>query len=279
MNATIEDVITGRARWCVVERNALAVLAELPDACVDAILTDPPYSYGGMFRGDRTQNVKTKYVKSGSESGSIDLPEFSGDSRDQRSFSYWCALWMAEAMRAATQGAVLAAFTDWRQLPTMTDAIQCGGWIWRGVVPWVKHAYRPTMNRFSSQCEYVVWGTNGARALEGGPPLPGFYEGNPPRDREHITQKPIDVMRALCRIAPPQGVVLDPFAGSGTTAVAAVLEGRRAICCEIVAEHAEISRRRLAAAEAGTDYRNPSQGGLFAAPPDRAGGYGEQVKA
>lgn len=171
---------------------------------------------------------------------------------------------MGELLRVTVPGAVLAAFTDWRQLPTMTDAIQCGGWVWRGIVPWVKPAYRPTMNRFASQCEYVVWGTNGPRALDGGPPLPGFFEASAPREREHITQKPIDVMRSLCRIAPPGGVVLDPFCGSGTTAVAAVLEGRRAICCEVVPEHADVARRRLAAAEAGTDHRNPLQGGLFA---------------
>jgi site-specific DNA-methyltransferase (adenine-specific) len=267
MNASIEDVIEGRARWCVVERDALAVLYVLPAGVVDAIITDPPYSSGGMFRGDRTQNVKTKYVLNGTESGSCDLPEFSGDSRDQRSFCYWCTLWMGEALRVCVPGGVLATFTDWRQLPTMTDALQCGGWIWRGVVPWVKRSYRPTMNRFSSQCEYVAWGTNGARALDGGPPLPGWYEGDPPRgdDREHITQKPLEVMRALCRIAPPQGLVLDPFAGSGTTAVAAVLEGRRAICFEVAPEHAETTRRRLAAAESGTDYRRPEQASLFAA--------------
>ena len=239
----------------------MAVLADLPNGCVDAVVTDPPYSSGGQFKADRSMKTSTKYVQSGTER---ELPEFSGDNRDQRSFSYWCSLWMGEAMRACVPGAVLAAFTDWRQLPTMTDAVQCGGWIWRGIVPWVKTMYRPTMNRFGSQCEYLVWATNGGRPLDGGPPLPGFYEGNAPQQREHMTQKPIEVMRGIVRIAPPNGLVLDPFAGSGTTGVAAVMEGRRAIVCEIVPEFAEIARQRMAAAEAGTDYRNPNQGGLFA---------------
>ena len=263
MNATIADVVAGRANWCVVERDALAVLSELPDAVVEAVITDPPYSSGGMFRGDRAMGVKTKYVQTGQEAGAGECAEFSGDNRDQRSFCYWCALWMGELLRVTVPGGVLATFTDWRQLPTMTDAVQCGGWIWRGIVPWVKPAYRPTMNRFSSQCEYVVWATNGPRPLEGGPPLPGFYESNSPREKEHITQKPVDVMRSLCRVAPEQGIILDPFAGSATTAVAAILEGRRAICCEIVPEHADTARRRLAAAEAGTDHRQPQQPCLF----------------
>lgn len=261
--SSIDDVIAGRAKWAVVERDALALLAEAPDAVFDAIVTDPPYSSGGMFRGDRMQNVKTKYVQSGAETGSAECADFSGDNRDQRSFSYWCALWMSEARRTCVPGAAIVAFTDWRQLPTTTDAIQLGGWIWRGVVPWAKPNPRPQSGRFSAQCEYAVWGTNGAR--EGaGACLPGFYEAAAPRERDHITQKPIDIMRALVRIAPVGGLILDPFGGSGTTGVAALLEGRRTIICEVVPEYAETARRRLAAVETGTDHRHPEQGGLFA---------------
>ena len=45
--ATPEDVLAGRARWCVVEGDALALLASLPDGCVDAVVTDPPYASTG----------------------------------------------------------------------------------------------------------------------------------------------------------------------------------------------------------------------------------------
>lgn len=269
-NATIADVLDGRARWCVVERDALAVLAELPAGCVDAVVTDPPYSSGGMFRGDRTLSTRAKYVQSGATEGAAECPEFTGDGRDQRSFCYWCALWMAEALRVAVPGGVLATFADWRQLPIMSDAVQCGGWIWRGIVPWSKPGARPSSGRFTSQCEYVVWATSGPRSGEaiGGRCLPGFYEAGFLRgdDREHIAQKPVDILRNLVQIAPERGVVLDPFAGSGTTGVAAVIENRRAICCELVPEHAAIARARIAAAEAGTDYRRPQQGGLFDRP-------------
>lgn len=52
------------APYCQDERvtlwqgDALAVLHDLPDASVDALITDPPYSSGGMVRGDRTQDVQ-----------------------------------------------------------------------------------------------------------------------------------------------------------------------------------------------------------------------------
>ncbi len=63
----------------------------------------------------------------------------------------------------------------------------------------------------------------------------------------HPTVKPVDLMRWLVRlVTPPDGLVLDPFAGSGTTAVACIIEGRRCLLIEREAEYVEIIRRRLA---------------------------------
>lgn len=61
----------------------------------------------------------------------------------------------------------------------------------------------------------------------------------------HPTVKPIKLMRYLCRlITPPQGIVLDPFCGSGSTGVAAREEGFQFIGIEREAEYVEIARRR-----------------------------------
>lgn len=63
----------------------------------------------------------------------------------------------------------------------------------------------------------------------------------------HPTVKPIEVMRWLVRmVTPPGGVVLDPFAGSGTTGIAAALEGFRFIGIESEPEYVAIARARLA---------------------------------
>ena len=65
----------------------------------------------------------------------------------------------------------------------------------------------------------------------------------------HATVKPTDLMRYLCRlVTPPDGVVLDPFMGSGSTGKAAMREGFRFIGCEVSAEYVEIARARIAAA-------------------------------
>jgi site-specific DNA-methyltransferase (adenine-specific) len=234
--------------------DALEVLAALPDASVDAVITDPPYSSGGAMRSDRMADVHTKYVQNDSVSGNA-LSAFSGDNRDQRAYGYWCALWLGECLRVTRPGGTCLLFTDWRQLPVTTDALQAGGWVWRGVVPWVKPDARPQAGRFSAQCEYVVWGSAGAMPVRlGDPCLPGFYNVLAPRNREHIAQKPLAVMRGLVKIAPEGGTVLDPFMGSGTTGMAAVSEGRPFIGVDREPQFQRIARERIIAAKVGYRY-------------------------
>jgi hypothetical protein len=65
----------------------------------------------------------------------------------------------------------------------------------------------------------------------------------------HPTVKPLALMRWLVRlVCPPEGVVLDPFAGSGTTGVAAVTEGRKCILVEKDGQYVEAIRKRTSAA-------------------------------
>lgn len=236
-------------RCAIYRGDALAVLAQLETASVDALVTDPPYSSGGMVRGDRAQPGDHKKY-SGTITPAGELAEFTGDSRDQRGYGYWCALWLGECLRIVRPGGIAGLFTDWRQLPATTDALQSGGFIWRGVVPWAKTAYRPQSGRFAAQCEYFVWGSAGPMPVDHEAPIrPGFFSAAPPRDREHITQKPLDVMRELVKIVPPGGVVLDPFAGSGTTGVAALIEGRRFVGAEMSEHFADVAVRRCREAQ------------------------------
>lgn len=225
--------------------DSLAILPRLPR--VDNITTDPPYSSGGAMRGDRMGSTTSKYLRSDSRQAAY-IPQFAGDNRDQRGYFMWSVMWMTSALDVGRQGCALSCFTDWRQLPTTTDAMQVSGWVWRGVVPWVKPSSRPQKGRFAASSEFVVWGSAGPMS-DDGPCHRGHWEGMAPSDREHVTQKPLDLLRMLVDIAPEDGLVLDPFAGSGTTGVAALATGRRFIGVERTEEYAAIAARRLAEAE------------------------------
>ena len=69
---------------------------------------------------------------------------------------------------------------------------------------------------------------------------------------KHPTVKPVDLMQWLCRlITPPGGLVLDPFAGSGSTGEAAWREGFRAILCEREEEYQADIQERMRLANSG----------------------------
>jgi DNA modification methylase len=95
LEGTLGEALRGSASWCVVHGDALHVLRDLPDACINAFVADPPYSSGGAFRADRVKDTTAKYVSSGS--ANREIPAFEGDVRDQRSFTLWTALWSSEA--------------------------------------------------------------------------------------------------------------------------------------------------------------------------------------
>ena len=64
----------------------------------------------------------------------------------------------------------------------------------------------------------------------------------------HPTVKPIDLMRYLVRlVTPPNGICLDPYLGSGTTAIACEMEKFSWIGIELMPEYAEIAKARIGA--------------------------------
>ena len=230
--------------------DCLEVLAGLPTASVDAVITDPPYSSGGFTRSDRTAATGNKYVQTQTL---VERPDFAGDSRSQRGWQYWCALWLSECFRIVKPSGYALTFTDWRQLPCAADALEAGGFVWRGLIAWDKgrgaRAAHPGF--FRQQCEFVVWGTSGVTkpAQHGGPFDGCIYETVKQIDKFHQTGKPTPVMEKLIAIVPPGATVLDPFMGSGTTGVACANSDRRFIGVEVNPDYFDIACKRIDAAQ------------------------------
>lgn len=226
--------------------DALTILPTLDAGLADCVITDPPYNSGGRTSSERlTQSARGKYVSGDAQH---QLEDFAGDNRDQRGYGYWLGLVLAECLRISTPGASCLVFTDWRQLPTTTDALQAAGWTWRGVLVWRKPLNRPLANGFRRECEFIAWASHGPLHRHDPPIyLPGVVTGSQPSGskRHHITEKPVGVLSELAQICPPGGLVLDPFAGAGSTGVAAVQTGRRFLGCEITGHYTGIAKERI----------------------------------
>lgn len=241
--ATPADVLSGAARWAVVEGDALALLASLPDGAVDHVICDPPYD-------EKThREASTRCVRPvGISFAPIEPHTIAVD-----------------LVRIARRWAI--AFCAVEQVGAYAAAVGADAWIRAGA--WDRPDACPQFSgdRPAQAIEGVaVMHRPGRKAWCGGGKR-GLWRHCVERGdgRAHPTQKPLPLMRELVRdFTDPGDVILDPFAGSGTTGVAALAEGRRVILCERVPEYAEIARRRCEAAAQGTDWRaDPRQLGLF----------------
>lgn len=224
--------------------DALDVLRSLPDASVDMVLTDPPYSSGGTTMSARQADPAQKYQSSSTKRT---YPPMLGDAKDQRSWTLWSTLWLSQCWRVARDGAVCLIFTDWRQLPSLTDAVQAAGWKWLGIIPWDKRSARPQIGKFRQQCEYVVFGVKGRFSPHTRQCLPGLYSYPViPARKNHLTAKPVQLIHDLLAIADAGARVLDPFMGGGSHGAACVETGPPYIGVELSPEYFSTSARLLA---------------------------------
>lgn len=230
-------------RKMIYQGNCLKVLPQLSAASFDAVVADPPYCSGAAGLAGKQRSPSYKYQQTGAAKV---YPDFVGDAKDQRSFIRWSAEWLSECWRVAKGGAPLLVFTDWRQLPALTDAVQMADWSWQGLVIWHKPSARPMRGAFRRDAEFVIYATKGKREHFNDVCLPGVYKHHiDARRKHHVTGKPVELIRDLLEIVPPGGVVLDPFLGSGTTAVACAETGRTCVGIEISEEYSKIAKERV----------------------------------
>ena len=222
---------SGGDNWTILHGDTLNIIRSFQPGVFDAVITDPPYASGGSKPNEKNRTTTQKYSSMSKENA---LPDFDGDQKDQRSWTNWMADWLSDARKACRDGAPICLFIDWRQYPSITDALQWAGWIWRGVAVWDKLTCRPQKGRFRQQSEYIVWGSNGPMPVNRPVGcLPGVFRYANPQNRIHVTEKPLQLMRDIVKICEPGGRILDPFAGAGTTILAAVREGYEAVGIEL----------------------------------------------
>lgn len=226
-----EPVTIGRATlYCGDCRDILPTLGK-----VDQTISDPPYEAVMQNKwGILSRNAPSSHVQH-AEIGfdSID------DMRDDVAKAIcdvtdgWAVLFcMAEGVRA------------WR------DAIEAAGAKYKRAMVWVKPDAMPQFNgqgpSTGHEMMVAAWCGAGHSSWNGGG-RPGVFTYNKNTiGAVHPTQKPLPLMRQLVHLFSNDGqLVCDPFMGSGTTGVAAVMEGRSFVGIEANPEHFANACKRI----------------------------------
>lgn len=242
-------------RWYVHTGDWQTALADLLAGSVDHVITDPPYS---------------EHVHSKSRAGARKTPLLDGNGRltkcavsRAKDFGFEC-ITHTELHAAANLAERVArrwflAFSDVESAHHWAEAFESFDYV--RTLFWHRPNGTPqfTGDRPAAQVEAItVMHPKGRKCWNGGG-RGNLYTFNvvnqqaPKRDnntREHPTQKPLDLMLALVAdFTDPGDLILDPYAGSGTTGVAALRLGRRFLGCERNPEWAELARERLRAEE------------------------------
>lgn len=235
----------------IIHGDCLQMMKTLPDGCVDAIVTDPPYCSGGF-----TETQKRNAPGQGLRSETLqDVGWFVGDQMGSVGLAYLLRAVAFEGIRLLKGGGSMLFFTDWRMLPHLVPAIESAGVRYQNLVMWVKPS-AGLGNGFRAQHECILHFTAGkAEYYDKGTGNVLKSKRINPDTRVHQTEKPTDLLEMLIKVVcPPGGVVLDPFGGSGSTAIAAESVGRSAICIERNGTHCDMANYRMA---------NEVQSGLF----------------
>ncbi len=227
----------------VLQGDAVATVALLGAGAVDAVIMDPPYCSGSVSEASRSA-AKGQGLRSETLAR---FGWFVGDNMGTAGLVWLMRAVAFASVRVVKRSGSLLVFCDWRMVPSVVPAIESAGWRYQNLIVWDKGS--PGLGAgFRAQHELVAHFTNGEPAYHDKSTSNVLRSGRVHHTaRVHQTEKPVELLRRLVRVTtPPDGVVLDPFAGSGSTAVAALLEGRSAIGIERDAAHVATARRRLA---------------------------------
>lgn len=247
---TVAEVLAGEARFAVVCGDAVEVLGGIAPASFDAITTDPPYA----STGDAASVMQSR-------DGVMHVP------REVQFYEAWAREHLREWVRVLRPDGAAWFTCDWRGAMTFDLAAHKLGVKTPVVGVWDRgglgmgHILRKTWEAF-----VVVPMPRFQRKRADVPDLWRVEWSAARRECEHAAQKPVALYeKAVELVSAPGGVVLDPFAGSGTAGEAAIRRDRRAVLIERDADYAAIARARCLAACEGRDWRAPAeQGSLFA---------------
>lgn len=206
----------------------------LAGARVDCLLMDPPYCSGG-------------FQESGKREGSIGTDDKSDEIHGDRVSTRGYRELLKTAFKAINPTSVLC-FTDWRMWINTVDVVESEGHAVRQLIVWDK-LYAGFGAGFRAQHELICFGARKQIRFEKSTSGGNVIQCARTMNKRHPSEKPLDLLLFLLRVHNTARVVCDPFAGSGTTLIAAEQKGRTCYAMELIPRHAAFILER--AAEAG----------------------------
>jgi DNA modification methylase len=207
------------------------VMRDLPDGSVDLVLADPPYTMTKRGRSCRPNWMPDRMGQN----------VFAGEIPDPDQ-------WMGECFRVLKDRTHFYTFCNTNDLSDYLIAAKKVGFRFHNLISMVKDTGMP--NRwYLKQTELILFFRKGAAKPINDMTSRDWVRVEMPTKASgkiHITQKPLNLIKTLVANNTQLGeFVLDPFGGSGTTAVAAEAAGRRWICIERDQEYAEKAIARI----------------------------------
>jgi site-specific DNA-methyltransferase (adenine-specific) len=240
----------------VLQMDALAGMNLIPDQSIDLVVADPPYGLGKDYGNDSDKQSPTEFLK-------------------------WTETWLSLVLPKIKVTGSLYLFTTWRYSPEIfvflkSQMLMINEIIWDRRVPSMGGSTRKyssvhdTIGFFAKTKEYYFdldavripydEATKKARTRSIFVGKKWLEVGYNPKDvwtvsrlhrqhaerENHPTQKPLTIVERMVKASCPKlGVVLDPFAGSGTTVAACLLNHRQYVAFEINPDYYQIIMNRI----------------------------------
>lgn len=227
----------------IIHGDALDQIRQMPDGCIDAIVTDPPYCSGGFTEAakqtEKGQGLRSENIKRDGW--------FEGDNMTTGGLVFLIRQLTFESIRLFKNGGgSFLIFADWRMVPMIAPAIESAGIRYQNMLIWAKPS--PGLGHgFRAQHETILHFTAGK---------PVYHDkgtGNVlrakrvlPSAKYHPAQKPIDLLETLISVVCPEGgTVMDWFGGSGAVGIAAERIGRDAVLIDRDPKHIKTMQERI----------------------------------
>ena len=220
----------------VIQGDCLEIMKGIENESIDSIITDVPYNTG---------------MSQKSSSGSTRLNHFFDDDYTDEDYQKLVDESCSEYWRLLKNDKYIYIYINWKEYPRWFNSLKNVGFKIKACIVWDKVVHG-LGSQYKYRHEFIIFAEKGNPPIKQPKELGEFFtdiwkiQRINPSEKQHDTQKILGVVQVPIMHSTEIGdLILDPFLGSGTTAVAAKQLGRNFIGIEKEEKYCEIARKRL----------------------------------